>query len=467
MVKSEGAKSVNSGNLEINSIPEFIICLRIPACGIHLTILNLRCSPRGVVGYDEGKPTLIKPDSVGRLFNRNVFIDLYTGFASERFTMTDDQRMRKEGIAHEQRDDYFPSDPEIYADFFENAAVPMHWVGSDGIILRANQAELDALGYSRNEYVGHHIANFHADQEVIEDILERLSSDEVLNDYEARMLCKDGSIRHVLIDSSVHWKDGNFINTRCVTRDITERKRLEDELRETIGRLEQSNDRLRQFAYAASHDLQEPLRMVTSYLQLLENRYKDDLDEAAREYIDFAVDGASRMREMVNDLLAYSQIDQDEIEFEPVDCETVVANVLADLDVQIEENDANIVTESLPTLEAHEKQLKKLFQNLISNALKYSDDAPRVEITAKQRNESWEFSVTDNGIGIDPDKTDRIFEVFKRLHHDDEYPGTGIGLSLCQKIVENHDGEIWVESEPGEGTTFSFTLAEQMTADIG
>lgn len=205
--------------------------------------------------------------------------------------------------------------------------------------------------------------------------------------------------------------------------------------------------------------------MVTSYLQLLEDRYKDDLDEAAQEYIDFAVDGASRMREMVNDLLAYSQIDQDEIEFEPVDCETVVANVLADLEVQIEENDANIVTESLPTLEANEKQLENLFQNLISNALKYSDDAPRVEITTEQRNESWEFSVIDNGIGIDPDKTDQIFEVFKRLHPDDEYQGTGIGLSLCQEIVENHDGEIWVESEPGEGTTFSFTLAEQMTAD--
>ena len=379
--------------------------------------------------------------------------------------MSEDHQIREEGEPdHEERGDHGRDDQDEFADFFENAAVPMHWVGPDGTILRANQAELDVLGYSRDEYVGRHIADVHADQEVIDDILQRLSSGEELRDYEASMQCKDGSIRHVLINSNVRWEDGEFIHTRCVTRDITERKQLKENLKQSVKRLEQANDRLRQFTYAASHDLQEPLRMVSSYLQLLETKYADDLDEEAEKYIDFAVDGADRMREMVDDLLAYAQIEQRDTEFEPVDCEAVVEHALTDLQVQIEETDAEIVIESLPTVQADESQLEQLFQNLVSNALKYNDDDPRVEISADQRNDTWEFSVTDNGIGIDSEKTGRIFEVFKRLHHDNEYPGTGVGLSLCQEIVENHGGEIWVESEPGEGSMFSFTLPQQPTA---
>ncbi len=229
-----------------------------------------------------------------------------------------------------------------------------------------------------------------------------------------------------------------------------------------VDRLRQSNDRLKQFAYAASHDLQEPLRMVSSYLQLLEDRYETDLDEQAQEYIDFAADGAARMRAMVDDLLSFSRVEQTEGEFDPVDCETVLERVTNDLRIKIEENDAKIVVESLPTVMADSEQLEQLFNNLVSNAIKYSgEEPPRIEITAERRGDHWEFSVADDGIGIDPDKRDRIFVVFKRLHHDDEYPGTRIGLSLCQEIVENHGGEIWVESEPGEGSTFSFTLPQR------
>ncbi len=244
-----------------------------------------------------------------------------------------------------------------------------------------------------------------------------------------------------------------------------EQQQYQNDLEETVAKLQQSNDRLKQFAYAASHDLQEPLRMVSSYLQLLENRYADDLDEQAREYIDFAVDGADRMRAMVNDLLSFSRVEQADEEFEAVDCDVVLGQVIDDVQVQIEENGAEVAVGSLPTVTADPEQLEQLFSNLVSNGIKYNEsDSPRIEIGAEERPDCWEFWVADNGIGIDPDKTDRIFEVFKRLHHDDEYPGTGIGLSLCQEIVENHGGDIWVESEPGEGSTFFFTLQPAGTA---
>ncbi|MFD1687649.1 ATP-binding protein, partial [Halolamina salifodinae] len=181
--------------------------------------------------------------------------------------------------------------------------------------------------------------------------------------------------------------------------------------------------------------------MVSSYLQLLENRYRDDLDQDAQEFIDFAVDGADRMRAMVDDLLAFSRVEQAENAFEPVDCEAVVDRVTDDLQIQIAENDAVIVADSLPTLSGDSEQLQQLFSNLVSNGVKYNEsETPRVEISAERRGDDWAFAVADNGIGIDPDRTDRIFEMFKRLHNADEYEGTGIGLSLCQEIVENHGG---------------------------
>ncbi|NUB91341.1 MEDS domain-containing protein [Haloterrigena sp. SYSU A121-1] len=241
-----------------------------------------------------------------------------------------------------------------------------------------------------------------------------------------------------------------------------DRRQYERDLEETVDRLQQSNDRLKQFAYAASHDLQEPLRMVSSYLQLLENRYTDDLDSEAREFIEFAVDGADRMREMIDDLLAFSRVEHADGEFEPVDCTEVLDRVQDDLQLRIAENDVEILVDSLPTVRADGDQLEQLFSNLVSNGIKYNESAvPRVEVSAADRDDRWEFAVADNGIGIDPEKTDRIFEVFKRLHHDDEYPGTGIGLSLCQEIADNHGGDIRVESEPGAGSTFYITLPKR------
>jgi signal transduction histidine kinase len=237
-------------------------------------------------------------------------------------------------------------------------------------------------------------------------------------------------------------------------------KTRERELEETVRRLEASNERLEQFAYAASHDLQEPLRMVSSYLQLLERRYADDLDEDAEEYIEFAVTGADRMRAMIENLLKYSRVTTRGDPLEPTDTEAVLKDVLDNLHLQIEETDAVITVDELPTVNADADQLAQLFQNLLSNALKYSgDEPPKIRITAERTGDDWQFAVTDEGIGIDPEYHDRIFTVFEQLRIDEDDKGEGgIGLALCERIVERHGGEIWVESERGTETTFYFTL---------
>ncbi|ADB61471.1 multi-sensor signal transduction histidine kinase [Haloterrigena turkmenica DSM 5511] len=245
---------------------------------------------------------------------------------------------------------------------------------------------------------------------------------------------------------------------QCIGYEL-ERQQYERELEETVDRLQQSNERLEHFAYAASHDLQEPLRMVTSYLQLLESRYGDAFDEDGEEFLEFAVDGADRMREMIDGLLAYSRVETRGDPFEPVELDTVLDEVLTDLQIEIEETDAEITTAELPRVEGDESQLRQLLQNLLDNALTYSgDEPPRIHIDAEPRRQKYVISVRDDGIGIEPGDQDRIFTVFDRLHSRDEYDGTGLGLALCQRIVERHGGDIWVDSEPSEGSTFSFTL---------
>jgi light-regulated signal transduction histidine kinase (bacteriophytochrome) len=212
---------------------------------------------------------------------------------------------------------------------------------------------------------------------------------------------------------------------------------------------------LEQFAYVASHDLQEPLRMVASYLGLLERRYRGRLDEKADKFIHYAVDGAARMQALIEDLLTYSRVGRQGKPFEPTDCDAVVAAVVADLGSQ----GAAVSCAGLPTVLADRGQLTQLFQNLIGNALKFCNGAPpRVEVRAERRGGEWLFAVRDNGIGIAPEHRERIFVIFQRLHTRAQYPGTGIGLAICKKVVERHGGRIWVESEPGQGSTFFFTL---------
>jgi PAS domain S-box-containing protein len=246
---------------------------------------------------------------------------------------------------------------------------------------------------------------------------------------------------------------------QCNIRDITERKRAEEKLRNTLLDLERSNKELQQFAYVASHDLQEPLRMVASYTQLLEKRYRDRLDSDANEFIQFAVDGAIRMQRLINDLLAYSRVGTRSKPFEPIDSHGVLGQAIANLSAVIEENQAVVTNDDLPPIMADQSQMVQLFQNLIGNAIKFrSDQSPRIHVSAEQKGNEWVFSVEDNGIGIDPQFKERIFVVFKRLHQKEEYPGTGMGLAICKKIVERHGGRMWVESELQKGSTFYFSI---------
>ena len=245
-------------------------------------------------------------------------------------------------------------------------------------------------------------------------------------------------------------------------RERNELVEARQKLEESVAELGRSNADLQQFAYVASHDLQEPLRMVSSYTQLIARRYQGKLDADADEFIAFAVDGANRMQRLIQDLLAYSRVNTTGRQFEPTAMETALNSALGNLVNAAKESQAVITHDPLPAVMGDERQLAQLFQNLLSNAIKFSGaQPPRIHISAKQTDGQWLFSVRDHGIGMDPQYGDRIFVIFQRLHTRAEYPGTGIGLAICKKIVERHGGRIWVESELGKGATFYFTMRDE------
>jgi PAS domain S-box-containing protein len=467
-------------------------------------------------------------------------------------------------------------------DFIENASVPLHRVGEDGTILWANRAELTLLGYAPEEYIGHNIAEFHVDTAVIEDILCRLKKNQELEGCQARLRCKDGSIRYVLINSNVYREEGRFVHTRCVTLDITDQKKnievferlaaivessddaiLSKNLHgiiqswnrgaqrifgytpeETVGRhismlappehadeipdilariargervdhyetkrktkdgriltvsltvspirdatgavvgaskvardvtervqhaqalqdanaaLRRANADLEHFAYSASHDLQEPLRMVATYSELLQKRFGGKLDQTGDDYIGHIVRGALRMEALLRDLRTYAQVSAADYEpKEDVEANDVLKKALGNLEASIAETGAQITSAALPRIRIYEFQLEQIFQNLIGNAIRYrSSEPPRIHIAAVRQDSEWLFSVQDNGIGIDPQYKEQVFGIFKRLHSAAEYPGTGMGLAICQRIIERLGGRIWVESELGRGSTFFFTI---------
>lgn len=286
-------------------------------------------------------------------------------------------------------------------------------------------------------------------------------------DIEHRLIRADERILYVhtrgeiILDEAQRpiWISGTIL-------DITQRKKLELELKQLNNNLEKravelraSNAELERFAYVASHDMQEPLRMVSSFLTLLEKRLNDQLDDTAKKYIHFAIDGSERMKRLIQDLLQYSRIGKGDKDKAPVPLHEVVAAVLQMYAPTLEETGANVQMDELPVVIGNKTQLTQLFQNLVGNALKYrSEDTPLIKIGCKEENGEWLFSVSDNGIGIDPKFYAKVFVIFQRLHNKSEFSGTGIGLAICKKIIENHGGRIWVESTPGKGSTFYFTI---------
>ena len=245
-------------------------------------------------------------------------------------------------------------------------------------------------------------------------------------------------------------------------RDITTRKKADALLLRKVAELKRSNEELAQFAYVASHDLQEPLRMVASYTQLLSRRYKGKLDAEADEFIGFTVEGVNRMQALIDDLLAFSRVGRGDRELTDVDAGFVARRALEALSARLAETGADVEIGELPTVRGDERELGQLFQNLISNGVKFhGDQPPRVRVTAEPESggAEWGFAVADNGIGIEPHHAERIFKMFQRLHGRDEYPGTGVGLAICKKIVEHHGGRLWVEPNADGGSVFKFTLA--------
>jgi light-regulated signal transduction histidine kinase (bacteriophytochrome) len=296
------------------------------------------------------------------------------------------------------------------------------------------------------------------DREAVRENAARMLKGERSQGYEFRMVTKRADIRWVMETVSPVYYRGKRATLGNLL-DVSERKHADEMLEQTITEMQRSNTDLEQFAYVISHDLQEPLRMVSSYTQLLAKRYHGRLDTDADEFIGYAVDGAKRMQTLLHDLLEYSRVGTRGKPFSLVNCDNVVEQAVANLKVAIEEGGASVTHDPLPTIMADEGQLVRLFQNLIGNGIKFHrEDPPTVRISAKARYGVLVISVSDNGIGIDPRHYDTIFEIFRRLHTKEEYPGTGMGLAICKRIAERHGGSISVQSIPGKGSTFHVTI---------
>ncbi len=335
----------------------------------------------------------------------------------------------------------------------------------DGKILSWNRGAERIYGYTEEEVVGSSISIIippdRADE--FSQILERIKQGESLENYETVRVREDGVLINVsLTVSPIKDTAGQVTGASTIARDITARKRDEAALARYAEELARSNEELERFIYIASHHLQEPLRMVSTYTQWLARRYEGQLDAMADEFITYAVDGATYMSQLLRDLLFYSKVDRRAMADDRLgltSCEDVVNNVLRQLRPVIESSHATVTYDALPELLVNAEQLGLVFKNLISNALKFHRaDPPRVHIGSQEQEGAWLFSICDNGIGIEPKHTARIFRLFERLHTRDQYPGTGVGLAICKRIIEHHGGRIWVESEPGVGSTFFFTL---------
>jgi light-regulated signal transduction histidine kinase (bacteriophytochrome) len=269
-----------------------------------------------------------------------------------------------------------------------------------------------------------------------------------------------GKDRYIIFEAApIYNTKGQLIAAIETLQDITERKRAEETLALQTQELARSNTDLERFAYVASHDLQEPLRMVSSYVQLIAKRYEGKLDPDADDFIAFTLDGIDWMQSLINALLTYSRVGTQAGKFQMTDFNQVLARVMKNLQIAVQEHNADVTYEKLPVTMADTSQMEQLFQNLVNNAIKFhGEKPPRIEISAEKKENHWLFCVRDHGIGIDPQYSERIFEIFQRLHSRQEYAGTGIGLAVCKRIIERHGGRIWVESQLGAGAAFYFTL---------
>jgi PAS domain S-box-containing protein len=339
------------------------------------------------------------------------------------------------------------------------------WSDGSYLLLGLKPGECEASAKNWLERV--HPDDRAAVKEAVDSVIKRFMAQRTQDAFnlEYRVLHTDGTVRWVNDRGQIlYGRYGRPVRMIGIMLDVTERKTAEEQLAAQAQELARSNAELQEFAYVASHDLQEPLRAVAGCVEIIRRRYQGKLDERADQVITHTVEGAARMQNLINDLLAYSRIGSRDRPFEPTDCQAVLNTVLANLEVPISESGARITHDELPTILADSGQLTQLFQNLISNAVKFcGDQAPQIHIGVKKQNGEWVFAVSDNGIGIEPLYFERIFRIFQRLHARNDYPGTGIGLAICKRVVERHGGRIWVESNSGQGATFFFTFPTHLT----
>jgi PAS domain S-box-containing protein len=398
----------------------------------------------------------------------------------------------------------------------ETSLDPLVTISAEGKITDANHAAVSATGVAKQDLIGTDFSSYFTEQEKADHGYRQVFERGSVTDYPLTIRHKNGSIMHVLYNAAVYKDEGgNVLGVFAAARDVTARKRAEEELAAHQRRLEElvaartaeleaankdlrgsrraalnllkdamearraveqaeeglrlaaqdlsrSNKDLEQFAYVASHDLQEPLRAVGGFMGLLKNQYYDKLDDQAREYIDFAVDGAERMQGLIEGLLAFSRVGTRGGEFAPVNLNDALERALANLRTLVDESHAVVSSDTLPVVTADLVQMTQILQNLVANAVKFHGPrSPEIHVGAQRNKNAWEIYVRDNGIGIDPQYFDRIFLIFQRLHTRTQYKGTGIGLAVCKKIVERHGGRIWVESVPGNGSTFYFTIPDK------
>jgi PAS domain S-box-containing protein len=361
-------------------------------------------------------------------------------------------------------------------------------ISPEGQITDVNEATERATGVPRGRLIGSDFSDYFTEPDQARAGYQKVLSDGLIRDYPLTIRNLAGHTTDVLYNAVVYCNEaGQVQGVFAAARDVTERKRAEAELsryrdhleelvqqrtseletanthlQHTTAELVRSNQELEQFAYVASHDLQEPLRAVTGYLGLIEQQLGDELDDKGRHHVAGAVQGAARMHTLITDLLALSRVGSRGQAFESADLNTVLDQALNGLGVSIQETSATITRDPLPTLRVDAGQIAQVFQNLIGNALKFRGErSPEIRVSAQQKPGQWVFAVRDNGIGIEPQYFERIFLVFQRLHTRQHYPGTGIGLAICKKIVERHDGTIWLESKPDQGSTFCFTIPDR------
>lgn len=416
----------------------------------------------GIAALVEGKRPVLNEELDlldGRTFQRD-YIPVFVGEKQLGHLWHYRDISEQMSIQHQLRDE------RNYLDRLQNALGDAVFVVRmpERIIDAVNEAITQILGYRPEELISRHTEILYASHEEYqafgEIIDEGISGHKEVIHSPLNLKSREGTVVPCEVTVSfLRGEDGAITQVIGVLRDVSDRIESEEQLSKAMIELERSNKDLEQFAYAVSHDLQEPLRMVSSYVELLSRRYEGRLDSDADDFIGYATDGAARMKSMIEDLLAYSRVGTRGEPFASVEAESALESALANLHNLIEENGATITHSILPHVDADESQLVQLFQNLIGNAIKFrGGPPPAIHVASVKQDGFYLFSVRDNGIGIDSSHQEQVFQVFQRLHNRDKYPGTGIGLAICKRVIERHGGRIWVKSKPGKGSTFYFTL---------